>query len=309
MLRKSETRPSSRRPRAPWSISSCHQLSAFAASTKAGSSSRRPPSRFSSDELDDLLVVLGRGRIEAVGPVRVVGVAVVGARDQRDALAGLAAAARAIAAPARTCSSSGRSRAGLTTTAGTGGSERPPMAHSGISTPQSIGAVAAPGSFAPKLAPTTGMPSSCSATTVSAASSKSTGHESCDLRCVELRERSGERAREDDGEVTLDVHVVRRQHDRRLRPRRVEALAERLRAQRASRPRSRPAPPRSVPCGAIAAKTRLTGASSGVRPAGRGSRRRRCRRRRASSARDRSGARRRRPSGRGRARTRRRSPC
>jgi hypothetical protein len=81
---------------------------------------------------------------------------------------------------------------GLTTTTGTGGSLRPPMTQSGISTPQSIGAVAAPGSFAPKLAPTTGMPSSWRATTACIASSRSTGHGELHTRCVELVRASRE---------------------------------------------------------------------------------------------------------------------
>ena len=74
--------------------------------------------------------------------------------------------------------SNGRSRAGLITTTGTCGFERPPITQSGMSAPQSSGAVAAPGSLAPKLTPTTGIRSSCRAVTTATASSRSTGHDS-----------------------------------------------------------------------------------------------------------------------------------
>ena len=64
-----------------------------------------------------------------------------------------AAAAAAIATPAWMWSAAERSRAGVTTTSGVGGCSRPPMNHSGISTPQSIGATASAGSLEPKLTP------------------------------------------------------------------------------------------------------------------------------------------------------------
>src|SRR3977135_2729760 len=71
-------------------------------------------------------------------------------------------AARAIAAPAFTCAAADRSRAGVMTTRGTGGSWRPPMYQSGMSTPQSIGATEEAMSLDPKLTPTAGTPAEAS---------------------------------------------------------------------------------------------------------------------------------------------------
>src|SRR6266851_4631318 len=85
------------------------------------------------------------------------------------------AAASAIAAPASTCADAGRSRAGVTTTSGTGGSCRPPMNHSGMSTPQSIGATAVAGSLPPKLTPTEGTPAETSDSSTSHARSVAAG--------------------------------------------------------------------------------------------------------------------------------------
>src|SRR5437667_397984 len=86
-----------------------------------------------------------------------------------------AAAALATAAPARTCSAADRSRAGASTTTGSGGSWRPPMNHSGMSTPQSIGATAVDGSLDPKLTPTAGSPSVISVSSRRQASGASPG--------------------------------------------------------------------------------------------------------------------------------------
>ena len=89
--------------------------------------------------------------------------------------------ARAIAAPALTWSEALSSRAGVTTTIGSGGSCRPPMNQSGISTPQSIGATAVAGSLEPKLTPAAGRPAapidarSRHASSLSVATSNSTG--------------------------------------------------------------------------------------------------------------------------------------
>src|SRR2546430_17531078 len=66
--------------------------------------------------------------------------------------------AAAIAAPALMWSDADSSRAGVTITAGSGGWLRPPMNHSGMSTPQSIGATAVDGSLDPKLTAAAGGP-------------------------------------------------------------------------------------------------------------------------------------------------------
>src|SRR6266540_3671834 len=92
-----------------------------------------------------LLVVLRGRRVGSIRALGVVRVTVVRTCDQRDALA--------------------RLRRGPCDRG-----PRPHVLHDRT--------VAAPGSFAPKLAPTTGMPSSCSATTTAAASSRSTEQES-----------------------------------------------------------------------------------------------------------------------------------
>ena len=63
----------------------------------------------------------------------------------------------------------------LTTTSGTGGSCRPPMNHSGISTPQSIGATDDATSLAPKLTPTAGTPADISASSTNHDSSPEEG--------------------------------------------------------------------------------------------------------------------------------------
>ena len=87
----------------------------------------------------------------------------------------LCAATEAIAAPAVTWSEAGRSRAGVTTTIGKAGSRLPPMNHSGISTPQSIGATAVAGSLEPKLTPAAVSPAPPIASSTRHASSMSEG--------------------------------------------------------------------------------------------------------------------------------------
>ena len=108
--RRQAARP--RPPTAPCSIRSCQSESAFAASTSSASGRK---SRGSAREQLAEAGVVGRGgRVEAVRPFRIVGVAVIGARDR----ARPASARWPARSPrrARTCSSSGRSRAGATTT-------------------------------------------------------------------------------------------------------------------------------------------------------------------------------------------------
>src|SRR5260370_4031739 len=86
-----------------------------------------------------------------------------------------AAAAAAIAAPAVTWSAADSSRAGVTTTTGAGDSPRPPMNHSGIKTPQSIGATAVDASLEPKLTAADGKPADANDSSTRQASSVSDG--------------------------------------------------------------------------------------------------------------------------------------
>src|SRR6202171_6562106 len=159
---------------APWSISLCHQLSAFACSTIWGLISLSPARLPVLTSLQTNASYFAALAWNPYGPPTTCAwpwsaLAMKATRSPDFA------AASAIAAPASMCAEAGRSRAGVTTTSGTGGSCRPPMNHSGISTPQSIGATAVAGSLPPKLTPTDGTPAEASDSSTSQARSVAAG--------------------------------------------------------------------------------------------------------------------------------------
>ena len=118
-----------------------------------------------------------------------------------------------------------RSRAGVITTSGTGGSARPPMNHSGISTPQSIGATASAGSLPPKLMPEDGTPASEQGFQQEPRERQLGRHVERDRR-RRAGELARDAARDDDAHRRGDVDVVRGGDDHGLRPRRGEEPPE-----------------------------------------------------------------------------------
>ena len=165
----------------------------------------------------------------------------------------------AIASPSRRCSSSGRSRAGATTT-----TRGAPMKASGTSVPQSSGNSALAGSLPPYETPRIGSGASRSA----AASAPSVSHSPTFPAVTTAKWPSTWTECGDTTTATSGAAAAQRRPSSSI-------------AARSSGARS------TSPCGAMQAKTRLTAARLSARRAARGSAPRRRRPRRPRSARDR----------------------